>query len=290
MGEVVAAVFTTHVPRLMIVDPEERKAYMGKRVTTFYDAMARVESERLRALDFDTFVLIDSHWFTTLDYVLNAHQRIAGLYTSEELPHMLHKLEYDYAGDAELARLIADTAQAHRMRAIASAHRGLPLHYPTLNVMYYFNPRANRRVLSMGVCQVASVDNDLAFGAAMGEAIRKSHRRVVLIGSGGMSHKFWDYDHILERASASPDDISSVANRLYDEKLMRWFRSGDHREVLAAADDYRMHCSPEGLFSHYLIMAGAMGGADWKWRGKQFGEYEAAIGTGQAIFYFDPRN
>ena len=40
MGEVVAAIFTTHVPRLMILDPEARRAYMGRNVSTFYDAMA----------------------------------------------------------------------------------------------------------------------------------------------------------------------------------------------------------------------------------------------------------
>jgi hypothetical protein len=34
------------------------------------------------------------------------------------------------------------------------------------------------------------------------------------------------------------------------------------------------------------MMAGALGGADWNWPGEQFGRYEAALGTGQAIFYF----
>ena len=287
MGEVVAAVFTTHVPRLMILDPEARRAYMGRNVSTFYDAMAKVESEQLRGLDFDTFVLVDTHWFTTLEYVLNAHERLAGLYTSEELPQMLHGLRYDYRGDAELARAIAESAKRAGMRAVASDHPGLPVHYPTLNVMHYFNPTATRRVLTMGVCQIASVENDLRFGAALGEAVRASDRRVVLVASGGLSHRFWDYDRVLERASASPQDVSSPENREYDEKIMEWFREGDHDRVLAAADDYRKRCSPEGRFSHYLVMAGAMGGTAWKWKGVQFGRYEAAIGTGQAIFWFD---
>jgi len=39
-----------------------------------------------------------------------------------------------------------------------------------------------------------------------GQAIWKSNRRVVIVASGGMSHKFWDYDHILDRASASPEE------------------------------------------------------------------------------------
>jgi hypothetical protein len=34
------------------------------------------------------------------------------------------------------------------------------------------------------------------------------------------------------------------------------------------------------------MMAGALGGEEWNWRGEQFGRYEAALGTGQAIFYF----
>ncbi|HSR58465.1 MAG TPA: hypothetical protein VLL57_09755, partial [Candidatus Binataceae bacterium] len=264
------------------------RAYMGKNLSTFYDAMPQVERERLAALEFDTFVLVDSHWFTTLEYVLNAHERLAGVYTSEELPHMLHDLEYDYRGDPELARMVERMGRDRAMRVIASAHRNLPLHYPTLNVMYYFNPGARRRVLSVSVCQTASVKNDLAFGAVLGDAIRKSKRRAVLIASGGMSHKFWDYDRILDHASASPDDISSTANRLYDERIMDWFKAGDHASILNCADDFRAHCSPEGRFSHYLVMAGAMGGEKWNWRGEQFGRYEAAIGTGQAIFYFAP--
>ncbi len=288
MGKVVAAVFTTHVPRLMILDPAARRAYMGRNITTFYDAMPKLERERLSDLAFDTFLLIDTHWFTTLEYVLNAHERLSGVYTSEELPAMLHDLEYDYAGDAELARGVETEARIRGIRALASAHRNLPVHYPTLNVMHYFNPQARRRVLSVSVCQTASVKNDLAFGAAIGQAIWKSNRRVVLVASGGMSHKFWDYDRILERASASPDDISSTANRLYDERIMEWFKQGRHGAVLGAADDYRAHCSPEGRFSHYLVVCGAMGGDAWNWRGEQFGNYESAIGTGQAIFFFQP--
>jgi 3,4-dihydroxyphenylacetate 2,3-dioxygenase len=288
MGKVVAAIFTTHVPRLMILDPAARRAYMGRNVTTFYDAMPNLEREHLRDLDFDTFVLVDTHWFTTIEYVLNAHERLAGIYTSEELPAMLHDHEYDFLGDNELARGIEAEARERGIRAIASTHKNLPIHYPTLNVMHYLNPGARRRVLSAGVCQTASVKNDLLFGAAIGQAIWKSTRRVVLVASGGLSHRFWDYDQILEHASASPEDITSTANRLYDERIMDWFRTGRHSDVIAAADDYREHCSPEGRFSHYLIVAGALGGDRWNWRGEQFGEYEAALGTGQAIFYFEP--
>ena len=45
MGEIVAAIFTTHVPRLMIKDPIARKAYMRTNVTTFYPAMENAKKE-----------------------------------------------------------------------------------------------------------------------------------------------------------------------------------------------------------------------------------------------------
>jgi 3,4-dihydroxyphenylacetate 2,3-dioxygenase len=137
MGEVVAAIFTTHVPRLMITDLTARKAYMGKNVTTFYDAMPQLERERLRDLEFDTFVLIDTHWFTTLEYILNAHERLAGVYTSEELPQMLHDLEYDYRGDPELANAIALSAQSRKMRGrIGGAKSSAALSHPQRDVLF----------------------------------------------------------------------------------------------------------------------------------------------------------
>lgn len=288
MGEVVAAIFTTHVPRLMIKDLASRRAYMGRNITTFYDAMERLERERLRRLEFDAFIVFDTHWLTTLDYVLNAHARLNGIYTSEEQPAMLHDLAYDYPGDPELAQAIEHEAHGRGLHVLASAHHNLPLHYPTLNVMSYFNPGPTpRRVLSVSVCQTASIANDLAVGAAIGAAVERGARRVVLVASGGLSHHFWDLDHARLRASASLDDISSLANRMYDERILEWFAEGRHDYVLEAAAEFRAKCSPEGRFAHYLMMAGAMGGADWNWRGEQFGRYEAALGTGQAIVYFE---
>jgi len=53
---------------------------------------------------------------------------------------MIHEYAYDYPGDPELAALIAQEAQARGVPAEAAAHRGLPVHYGTLNPMHYYNP------------------------------------------------------------------------------------------------------------------------------------------------------
>lgn len=287
MGHIVAAIFTTHVPRLMILDEAARKAYMGRGVTTFYSAMEQLYRDRLAGLDFDTFLVFDTHWLSTIQYVLNAAPRLEGMYTSDEVPELLHEHEYHYDGDPDLAQAIAATAKEKGLRAFASTYRGMPIHYPTLVPMVYFNPRQNRRVLSTGVCQIAGVQNDLAFGQAVGESIKQSDRRVVLVAAGGLSHRFWEYNSVLDHTAADPTHISSPENREYDERIMELFCRGDHANIIGLAEEYRRRCAPEGRFAHYLMMAGALGGQSWTAPGVQYGNYEAALGTGQAIFWFD---
>jgi 3,4-dihydroxyphenylacetate 2,3-dioxygenase len=287
MGSIAAGLFSTHVPRLMILDPAKRKEYMRNSVTTFYDVLPQIRAERIAPLDFDTFVVIDTHWHSTLEWILNAHEHHAGIYTSDEIPWMINEYAYDYPGDPELAALIADECTASGVWAQASAHRGLPVHYGTLNPMHYYNPGPNKkRVLPISVCDTAEVDANLRFGEALGRAIARSSRKVLFIASGGMSHRFWPLAVIRERASADPADINGASLRAWDERIMGWWRAGDHASVLANADDFRTECAPEGRFAHYLALAGALGGPAWTTPGMQYGAYEAAIGTGQSNFWF----
>jgi len=283
----VAGLFSTHVPRLMILDRDARRAYMGENVTTFYDALEEIRAKRIASLDFETFIIIDTHWHTTLDFVVNASERLRGIYTSDEIPDMLHEYEYDYPGDPELADAIGAEAQASGVPVVTSRYRGLPVHYGTLNPMHYYNPGPNKkRVLSISVCDTAEIEPNLALGEAIARASRRVGRRALLIASGGMSHRFWPLATIRARASADPSDISSPKLREWDERIMAWWKEGDHKSVLAAAEDFRRECSPEGRFAHYLVLAGAFGRGSFTTRGEQFGRYEAAIGTGQSNFWF----
>jgi 3,4-dihydroxyphenylacetate 2,3-dioxygenase len=282
-----AGLFSTHVPRTMILDPQERLRYMGGNVTTFYDALEQIRRECIAPLAFDTFVVIDTHWHTTLEFVLNGHARLQGVYTSDEIPWMIHDYEYDYPGDPELSIAIAAEAQERDVPALVSAHRGLPMHYGTLNPMHYYNPGpAKQRVLSISVCDTAEIEPNLRFGEAIAAAAARIGRRVLLVASGGMSHRFWPLATIRLRAGADPADINGPELRAWDERIMAWWRAGDHAAVLEHALEFRRQCSPEGRFAHYLVLAGAFGGASWTAPGRQFGRYEAAIGTGQANFWF----
>ncbi|MHB8618718.1 MAG: DODA-type extradiol aromatic ring-opening family dioxygenase, partial [Chloroflexota bacterium] len=241
MAQFVGAAFCTHIPRLMITDPAARKAYMGDDVTTMYDAMEQIYARKLAHLDVDTFILVDTHWFSTTEYLLNANRRLQGVYTSEELPWMIHDYAYDYQGDPEMAQAIARACEAQGIRCQAVSYTSLPVHYVTLNVMHYLNPDRSRKVLPLAVCQTAEVHNDRAFGKALGEAVRAmpGDARVVFLAAGGMSHRFHRYDVIVQRAGADPSNINGEVNRQWDERILGLMLEGKHAEILALSDEYR---------------------------------------------------
>jgi 3,4-dihydroxyphenylacetate 2,3-dioxygenase len=289
MAKFVGAALCTHIPRLFILDPAARKAYMGDDVTTMYDAMEALYTEKVAGLDVDTFIVVDTHWFSTIDYILNANERLCGSYTSEELPDMIHDYEYDYRGDRELADWIAEVGAKNNVRVNACHYSTLPIHYPSLTTMRYLNPGRKARVLSVSVCQTAQIHNDVAFGQAIGEAVRSlpDERRVVFLAAGGMSHRFNPYDVILPKAGAHPSNITTEENRRWDERILDLLVQGKHAEVLALSAEFKRVATPEGRWAHYLNMVSALGGESFDVPGQMFGIYEAALGTGQVNVWFD---
>ena len=68
----------------------------------------RMKAEQLDRLRPDTVIVFDAHWFTTVEFVVTAHERRSGRYTSDELPRGMCQVPYDFPGDPELAKLIGE--------------------------------------------------------------------------------------------------------------------------------------------------------------------------------------
>ncbi len=109
---------------------------------------------------------------------------------------------------------------------------------------------------------------------------------LLLLGSGGLSHRFWPLQEFRHHESSDPKNIITPEARQADEDVLACWEAGDHRSVIDNMADFRQH-APEGMFGHYLMMAGALGGRNWLAAGQRFSDYEAAAGTGQAHVWFD---
>ena len=160
----------------------------------------------------------------------------------------------------------------------------LPIHYPTVNLLGYL--QGDEAWVSVSICQTATTEDFLLLGELLATAVAGLERSVVLLASGGLSHRFWPLRELRAHESADLSNIISPEARAADERLIDQLRAGDHAAVLAGVDDFRRH-APEGFFGHYLMMAGALGGAACRAPGEMFSAYESAAGTGQAHIWFD---
>lgn len=282
MGEIVGAALVSHVPPLVL--PEATRLEMnGGKDFTILEGLHRIRKE-IDALQPDTIVVLDSHWFTTFEFVVNAHERRTGHFTSEELPRGNPQMPYDLPGDPALAHLMAEVAgERDDVWVHASDDPYLPVRYATV----YLTPFLQRdeRWVSFSLCQTAEYDDFIDTGAVIGEAIRRSDRRVVLLASGALSHKFWPLRELRQHEAANPAHLRSPQHRAADEHLLELLGRGDHAAVLDYYPEFRQY-SPEGRFGHYLLMASALGGSDWKWPGIATSDYENAAGTGNVQMWF----
>lgn len=282
MGEIVGAALVSHVPPLVLPEATRLEMNQGKDFTIL-EGLHRIRKE-IDALQPDTIVVLDSHWFTTFEFVVSAHDRRTGHFTSEELPRGNPQMLYDLPGDPELAHLAAEVAaERDDVWVHACDDPYLPVRYATV----YLTPFLQRdeRWVSFSLCQTAEYEDFIDTGAVLGEAIRRSDRRVVLVASGALSHKFWPLRQLRDHESADPVNLRSPAHRAADEHLIGLLERGDHAAALDFYPEFRTF-SPEGRFGHYLLMASALGGAEWKWPGTATSDYENAAGTGNIQMWF----
>ena len=284
MGNIAGAGLLSHVPTIMLPAPIRRRLNDGDEIS-LVPGLERLRREVLDEIQPDTFVVFDTHWATTVEFVVTSHARRHGLYTSDELPRGIRHVPYDLAGNPLLAERIATSVSGRGgVRCTAIDDPWLPIHYPTVNLAHYLD--RGERWLSMSVCQTARDRDFLAAGAALGHAIEESEERVVLLASGGMSHRFWPLSELERHEASNPVHVRTPEARAADEQRLAWWSKGDHASVIDAMDAYRPHL-PEGKFGHYLMMVSALGGRDCVAAGRRFSDYENAAGTGQVHVWFD---
>jgi 3,4-dihydroxyphenylacetate 2,3-dioxygenase len=286
MGKVIGAGLIAHVPTI-VLPGEIRRELNGGEDSTLVTGLEKLRREVFDVLDYDTVVVLDSHWATTVEFVVTAQERRAGLFTSEELPRGMCQRPYDFRGDPELAQLIASKGSEHGTWITPIDDPHLPIFYATTNVWEYLGQGLpDRRWISIGVCQTADTEDNLRLGRALGDAIAESDRNVLLIASGAMSHTFWPLRELRKHEGSGIEHIFTPEAAKADLERIEWFKDGDHARVLDTMGEF-YRFKPEARFGHYLMMIGALGEADCTARGRQYGNYENSIGTGQVHLWFD---
>ncbi len=283
MGEIVGVGLVSHVPTIMFDEATRRELNEGREIS-LVPGHHRLRSEVLDRLRPDTIIILDTHWFTTVEHVVSAHAHREGKMTSSELPRGMKQIPYSYDGDPDLARLIAKHGNELGTPTHAEDDEYLPVYYATVNLVHYL--QKDERFVSVSIVQTGEDDDFLTLGRAIGNAVEASDRRVVILASGGMSHTFHRLKVIDQHEASDPAHIVTPEARAADEERLEWMQAGDHARIIDAMDDYHQH-APEGGFGHFLAMIGAVGGRDCVARGELYSDYENATGTGQVHVWFE---
>jgi len=249
LGEIVGAGLVSHAPTIMM-NKEQRYALNDGKEISLVPGLKEIKQKVFDSLKPDVVIVLDTHWFTIVEFIVSSHKRRQGFYTSDELPRTMNSIPFDIPGNPELASNIAERVNENGVRCSSNNNEHLPIHYPTINMLEYL--QGDEQWLSMSICATATKEQFMKVGRGLSEAIKQSNKRVVLLASGGLSHKFWPLGELEQHETSDPINVVTPEAREADENRIEWLKNGDHKSVFDGMDQYNQF-APEGKFGHYLI-------------------------------------
>ncbi|WP_046079001.1 3,4-dihydroxyphenylacetate 2,3-dioxygenase [Halomonas sp. HG01] len=283
MGEVVLAAKITHVPSMYLSELPGKHQGCRQAAIDGHKEIGR----RARELGADTAVVFDVHWLVNSGFHVNAGESFEGIYTSNELPHFIKDMEYQYPGCPELGEAIAAEANAADVRTLSHNIPSLELEYGTLVPMRYMHmdvPEDQRfKVVSVAAWNAwHRLEDSFTFGAAVRRAIEKSDRKVLVLASGSLSHRFSDD----RDASDNLHNWTREFDRQVDMHVVELWKQGRFKEFCAMLPEYAQHCYGEGGMHDTAMLLGLLGGEDYDQPVEVLTEPFGSSGTGQinAIF------
>ncbi|WP_322040176.1 extradiol ring-cleavage dioxygenase [Burkholderia diffusa] len=283
MGKIVGAALVSHHPGLFQTD--DFRIRMGDGADS--DLIAGFERVRaqIEAVEADTIVIFDTHWFTTGFHLIDGGARYRGTYISDEMPWYLYGQQYDYLGSPEFARLAENVASERNIFSKGVFDETLPRHYATINIVNKLV--RGEKVVTVSTCQNCQPHHYLESGAVIGETVARSDARVVLLASGALSHKFNEIDWVQKHPRIyHEENVSRPENIARDKEAIALFEAGRHDLILDQWDERFRPLPWEGFGGHYLQMIGALGGRACTSKGVVLSDYENARGTGNVHIWF----
>jgi len=221
-------------------------------------------------------------------YHINNAPHFAGVYTSNELPHFIKNMPYEYPGNPALGHLMAKAATAAGVHTRAHDATSLTLEYGTLVPMRYMNKDQHFKVVSISaLCTVHNLADSAVLGRAVRRAIEEDYDGTAAIfASGSLSHRFAQNGRAEEFMHKIWDPfLEEIDRRVID----LWLR-GDWQTFTAMLPMYAEKCWGEGFMHDTAMLLGALGWDRYDRGVEIVTPYFPSSGTGQinALFPVTP--
>ena len=280
MGKLALAAKITHVPSMYLSELEGEHKGCREAAVNGHKEISR----RCRELGVDTIVVFDTHWLVNSGYHINNAPHFEGVYTSNELPHFIKNMPYNYEGNVELGDLIAKVANDSGVPVRAHSDTTLGIEYGTLVPMRYMNEDKHFKVVSISaMCQVHDLEESAKLGAAVKKAIEEEYDGTVAIfASGSLSHRFAQNgvaDQYLHK-------VWSPLLENIDHRVVEMWEQGEWKDFVEMLPEYALKCHGEGFMHDTAMLLGALGWDEYEGKVEVVTPYFGSSGTGQinAIF------
>jgi 3,4-dihydroxyphenylacetate 2,3-dioxygenase len=280
MGKLALAAKITHVPSMYLSE------LPGPRHGTRQDAIdGHVEiGRRCRELGVDTIVVFDTHWLVNANYHVNCAPRFKGLYTSNELPHFISNMPFEFPGNPGLGKILAQTANEMGVETLAHDATTLDPEYGTLVPMRYMNGDQHFKVVSVSaLCTVHYLADSARLGWAMRRAVEQHYDgTVAFFASGSLSHRF-------AQNGLAPEygfKIWSPFLEHLDREVIRMWQAGEWQAFCEMLPEYAAKGHGEGFMHDTAMLLGALGWGAYDAPAEIVTPYFGASGTGQINVVF----
>jgi 3,4-dihydroxyphenylacetate 2,3-dioxygenase len=286
MGKLALAAKITHVPSMYLSELD------GPRKGTRQDAIDGHHEidRRCRALGVDTIVVFDTHWLVNANYHINCAPHFKGLYTSNELPHFISNMGFEFPGNPKLGQLLAKTCNEWGVETLAHDATTLNPEYGTLVPMRYMNQDQHYQVVSVSaLCMAHYLHDSARLGWAIRRAIEDHYDGTVAIfASGSLSHRF-------AQNGLAPEygfKIWSPFLEALDRDVVRMWQAGEWTNFCGMLPEYAAKGHGEGFMHDTAMLLGALGWSAYDGQADVVTPYFGASGTGQinAIFPVTPQD
>ena len=280
MGKLALVAKVTHVPSMYLSELD------GPRKGTRQDAINGHHeiARRCKALGVDTIVVFDTHWLVNASYHLNCAPHFKGVYTSNELPHFISNLPFEFPGNPALGQLLARVCNEHQVETLAHPATTLGPEYGTLVPMRYMNADQRFRAISVSALCTSHYLNDSArLGWAMRRAVEDHYDgTVAFLASGSLSHRFAQNGLAPEFAFK----VWSPFLETLDRRVVQMWEQGAWADFCAMLPEYASKGHGEGFMHDTAMMLGALGWSEYTGHAEVLTPYFGASGTGQinAVF------
>ena len=280
MGKLALAAKITHVPSLYLSELDGPHKGCRQAAIDGHHEIGR----RCHALGVDTIVVFDVHWLVNSEYHVNCAPHFKGVYTSNELPHFISNMAYEYPGHVALGEAISLTANQMGVKTRAHSATTLEIEYGTLVPMRYMNADQHFKLISISAwCMWHDLAESARFGLAVRRAIEDAYEGAVAIfASGSLSHRFAQNGTASEFMHKVWDPFLETTDRA----VVEMWRAGRWAEFCAMLPMYNEKCFGEGGMHDTAMLLGAMGWDHYRAGVEVVTPYFGSSGTGQinAIF------